>query len=129
MRPGKDRGCRLAAQLVERDEGIVSGAQTRRPFLDEAADERSVLVERRPVTEAVLLEREGQVGTALVELPEEEGERPEGEAPQGELKVWRASRHLSGYAPEPQLPASPDEVSLPDKCHPGATILLPAASA
>jgi hypothetical protein len=49
--------------------------------LDEPADERPVLIERRAAAGSVLLEREREVG-ALVEVGEQGAKRPEAETPE-----------------------------------------------
>ena len=64
--------------------------------LDEGAHKRPVLVERRPVARAVLLEDELDFG-ALLDLAAEEGERTEAEAAQGGMEVRCA--HAPGYVP------------------------------
>ena len=58
-----------------------SAEQSSAARLDEAPDERPVLVERRPVPRAVLLEHELDVGS-LLDLATEEREGAEAEAAQ-----------------------------------------------
>ena len=65
VRVREDRRGRLAAQVVDRVPRVGQPAQRRRLFLDEAAHERPVLVERRPAARRVLLERERQLRPAL----------------------------------------------------------------
>lgn len=59
VRSGVDGGSGLASKLLERDQRVVAIPETAGSRLDELADERSVLVERRPVAALVLLERKG----------------------------------------------------------------------
>ena len=61
---GEDRGSRLAPQVVDRVARVGQPPRGRRLLLDEAADERAVLVERRP-SGRVLLERERDLRAAL----------------------------------------------------------------
>src|SRR2546423_1533957 len=70
VRPREDLRRRLACELLERDHRILALRQTRRPRLDEAADERPVLVERRPAAPPALLAREGGTRAGL-HLPRE----------------------------------------------------------
>src|SRR5258708_9056054 len=98
MSAREDRRGGLAAQLVERDQRMVAAAEPRGALVDEAAHERSVLVQSRPVLLTLLVEREWQPASALVELTQQERERAEDEAPQDELEVWRAHGHTSRYA-------------------------------
>ena len=58
VRAGEDRGGRLALEVVDRIARIGQASQRRRLLFDETPHERPVLVERRPVTRHVLLERE-----------------------------------------------------------------------
>ncbi len=87
---------RLAPQLLERDHGVAEPEQPAAARLDERPHERPVLVERRPVARAVLLEHELDLG-AVLDLAPEEGERAEAEAAQGGMEVRCA--HAPGYVP------------------------------
>ena len=60
---------------------------------DEVADERPVLVERRPVAPTVLLEREGQRLAGVVELAQEVREGTERERAERVLELRRANGH------------------------------------
>jgi len=70
----EDPGGRLVLQRGERLEGVLAPGQPVGPRLDERADERAVLVERRPVGRDVLGKGDRQLGT-LLELPAELEER------------------------------------------------------
>jgi len=61
----EDRRGGLAPELVDGELRIRTSSQRVRVRLDERLDERSVLVERRPVVGAVLLEGEREVGAAF----------------------------------------------------------------
>ena len=69
MGAGEDPGCRLALQLLERDQRVLPAPKPGSPLLDERAHERAVLVQRRPTCVLVLDERDGQLG-AFVQLPQ-----------------------------------------------------------
>ena len=101
----KIAGRRLALELLERDQRIVSAAEPRRPLLDERAHERPVLVQRRAAGVLVLDERDGQLG-AVVELAEEVRERTEREAAEGCVEMRSAQGHAYVYALERGSPVS-----------------------
>ena len=84
---------RLASQRLERDRRVVEPEEAPAARLDERAHERPVLVERRPVSRAVLLEHELDVGS-VVDLAAEERERAQAEAAQGGMEMWGAQRHV-----------------------------------
>ena len=88
----EDRRGRLAAEVVDRVARVGQAAQRRRLLLDEAADERPVLVERGPAAGRMLLEGERQLGAALGR------ECREAERAQGLIEVRCAERHRSDYA-------------------------------
>ena len=101
VRSREDRGGRLALAVVDRVPGVGKAPQRRRLLLDEAADERPVLVERRAVTRRVLLERERNLSPAL------RRERGEAEAaqrlvqvrcPESHTRELRAARVCSSLA-------------------------------
>ena len=79
---GEDRRRRLAAERLECDRRVAAAEQPSAAGLDEAADERPVLVELGPAARAVLLEHERDLG-ALLDLAPVEGESTETEAVQG----------------------------------------------
>ena len=80
-------------QLLERDRRVVPPAETPGAGFDEVADERPVLVERRPVAPTVLLEREGQRLAGVVELAQEVREGTERERAERVLELRRANGH------------------------------------
>jgi len=92
MSAGEDRSCRLALELLERDQRVVPAAKPRGALLDERADERSVLVEGRAAGMFVLDERNGQLA-AVVELAQEIRERTESEPAKGRIEVRSANCH------------------------------------
>ena len=104
----KDRRGRLALQLLERDQRIGPAAQARCTLLDECAHERAILVECRAARMLVLDEGDRQL-CSVVELTEQERERPEGEAAESELELRSANGHASGYGV-----AGPNPVAQPD---------------
>ena len=81
MRVGEDRGRGLAAKIFDRVAGVREPSQRRGLLLDEGADERPVLVERRSATRRMLLEGERQLRPPLG------GERRETERAQGLVEV------------------------------------------
>ena len=96
VRAREDRRGRLARELLQGDRRVLPARKPRRARLDEPAHERPVLVERRPAAAAVLLEREGDVGTAL-HLLREPAKRAEAEAAEGVVEARRAERHARHY--------------------------------
>ena len=97
VRTREDRGRGLAAELVHRKLRVGSSPQRVRARFDERFDERPVLVERRPVVGAVLLEGERQVGAAL-QLLEQRAERAEAESPETVEELRSAHDHNCAYA-------------------------------
>ena len=93
----EDRRRGLAPKLVDGELCVWTSAQRVRARLDERLDERPVLVERRPVVGAVLLEGEREVGAAF-QLLQKRTERAEGKGPQGLMKLWSAHDHELTYA-------------------------------
>ena len=93
----EDRGRGLAAELVHRKLRVGSSSERVRARLDERFDERPVLVERRPVVGAVLLEGERQVGAAL-QLLEQRTERAEAKSPKTVEELRSAHDHNCAYA-------------------------------
>ena len=80
--------------VLERREGlarVLAQGEPPGPLLDEGADERPVLVERRAVRARVLLERDREVGAAL-ELEAEVEERAEAEPAERREELRRARR-------------------------------------
>ena len=108
-RPGmgarEDPGCRLAPELLEGDDGVVADAEPRSTLLDEGPDERPVLVERRPTGVLVLDEGNRKLGS-VVELAQQERERPEDKAAQGCVEVRSARGHPTLYALRPGSPVA-----------------------
>ena len=98
-----DRRGRLAAERLERDHGVAEPEQPAAARLDEGTNERPVLVKRRPVARAVLLEHELDLG-AVLDLAAEEGEGAEAEAAQGRVEM--RSAHAPGYVPPGPSPFS-----------------------
>ena len=96
MSTGEDRRGRLASEGLERDRRVAAAEQASAPSLDEAPDERTVLVERGSSPRAVLFEDERDLG-ALLDLAPVEGEGAEAEAAQGRMEVRCAHlAHLHG---------------------------------
>ena len=93
----EDRRGGLAPELVDGELRIRTSAQRVRARLDERLDERSVLVERRPVVGAVLLEGEREVGAAF-QLLQKRTKRAERKGPQALVKLWSAHDHELTYA-------------------------------
>src|SRR5581483_8275266 len=93
LRPGvgarEDARRRLPRQLLEREQRVVAAAQPLRARLDEAAHEGAVFVQRGAVPLRVLLEREGQLLAALLQVAEQVGERAEHEGAEREVEVRR----------------------------------------
>ena len=87
----EDRRGGLTPELVDGELCIRTSSQRVRVRLDERLDERSVLVERRPVVGAVLLEGEREVGTAF-QLLQERTERAKRKSPQGTLRAVERAR-------------------------------------
>jgi hypothetical protein len=104
MSPGEDRSRRFAPKLVDGDAGVLSGAQRRLALLDEGANQRSELVQRRPSTLDMLLEGERKLG-AFLELATEDDERSKDESAQERVEMRRAYGHVSGYAAGGTSPA------------------------
>ena len=102
----EDRRRRLARELLEREPGVLAPAQQRLALLDEAADERAELVERRPAALDVLLEGERELG-ALLELAAEHDERAEDEATEERVEMGRAHGHGFPYAAGGASPLDP----------------------
>ena len=65
VRVGEDPRGRLVLEDGERLARVLAEREAPGALLDEGADQRTVLVERRAVGAAVLLERDGDVGAAL----------------------------------------------------------------
>ena len=97
MRPREDRGGRLALELVERHLCVLEGRDRVRAILQEGADERPVLVERRAACGLVLLEREREV-TPVIQLVEHRRESAQAERAQRVMEV-RLPGHPFAYAP------------------------------
>ena len=97
VRAREDRGRRLATELVHRKLRVGSAPERVRARLDERFDEGPVLVERRPVVGAVLLESERQVGAAL-QLLEQRTERAEAKSPETVEQLRSAHDHNCAYA-------------------------------
>ena len=93
----EDRRRRLARELLERETGVLPPAQEGLAVLDEAADERAQLVERRPAALEVLLEGERKV-RALLELTAEHDERAEDETAEERVEMGSAHGHGFPYA-------------------------------
>ena len=93
----EDRRCGLAPELVDGELCIRTSSQRVCVRLDERLDERSVLVERRPVVGAVLLEGEREIGAAF-QLLQKRTERAESKGPQGLVKLRSAHDHELTYA-------------------------------
>ena len=102
MSAGVDPCRGLATKRLERDHAVTVPEQPPATGLDERPHQRPVLVERRPVARAVLLEHELDLG-ALLDLAAEEGERAEAEAAQGGVEVRCA--HAPGYVPPGPSPS------------------------
>jgi hypothetical protein len=96
VRPGEDRRRGLALKLLERDQRVLAAAQPPLARLDEAAYERAIFVQRRPVALDVLFERERK-WLAVVHLAHQEGERAEDEAPERVVEMRRAGGHETHY--------------------------------
>ena len=97
VRAREDRGRGLAAELVHCKLRVGSSPERVRARLDERFDEGPVLVERRPVVGAVLLESERQVGAAL-QLLEQRTERAEAKSPETVEQLRSAHDHNCAYA-------------------------------
>ena len=97
----EDSGGRLVLQCDEGVACVLPASEPVGPRLDERADERAVLVERRPVGPRVLGERDRKVSPAL-ELRAQLEEGAKAERAQGTEEGWRARvlrRHEgTGYA-------------------------------
>jgi hypothetical protein len=93
VRARVDRGGALAMELLERDRRVVAATEAARASLDEVAHERPVLVQRRAVASAVLLERERQRLARVVELAKEVGKGAERERAEGVVELRRANGH------------------------------------
>ena len=93
---------RLAPELVEGDQRVVAAAQPRCALLDEAANERPVLVERGAFPEGVLVEGEREVGAAS-----SSSRRRNANAPSTKLRSasWRCGARTA--MPPGTRPASP----------------------
>ena len=102
MRPGEDPRRRLALQVAHRLADVVPGEEPVGASLDEAPNERPVLVERGTSVGSVLLERERQIG-AGVEILVERGERAEAEVPKGVVEMRRAHRNFLTTRSAPSL--------------------------
>ncbi len=87
VRARVDRRRRLAAELLEGDQGVLAAAQPGSAGLDEVPDEGPVLVERRPIPRLVLLEREREGFARLVELPQQVSECAERERAEGVMEL------------------------------------------
>ena len=96
MSSREDRGRRLSTELFDRKRHVVTHPEQRLPLLDERAHERPELVQRRPLSLGVLLEREREVG-ALLQLAPEHDERAEDESSEQRVEVRRAHGHDSRY--------------------------------
>src|SRR5207245_7054674 len=94
MRAREDRRRRLALEVVDRDARVLATREPVRTNLDERADERTVLVQRRPVERRVLLEGERDVG-AVVDVPEQSAKGAEAEAAERAIQV--RSTHGTGF--------------------------------
>src|SRR5262249_17838819 len=89
VRVREDRGGRLAPEILDRVARVGQPAQGRCLLRDERPDEGPVLVERGAVPGRVLLEREGQLGSALGRV------RREAERTQGLVQVRSTDRHAT----------------------------------
>ena len=103
---GEDRRRGLAAELLEREPGVLADAQGRLPLLDERTDQRTELVQHGASALDVLLEGEGKLGS-LLEVAAEHDERAEHEAPEDRIQVRRAHRHWFQYASDAGLSSFP----------------------
>src|SRR5207253_383294 len=98
----EDRRRGLAPKVVDRVARVGEATQGRRLLVDETADERPVLVERRPAAACrMLFEGEGKLRAAL------DGERRETEGAQRLIEVRSTQRHGVSYAPAGRSPTSP----------------------
>ena len=94
---GVDRSRRLAAELLQRDERVLTATKAIGALLDERPDQRPILVERRAVAAIVLLEGEREALPRIVELAQEVGERAEREGAQRMVELGRPRRHGNRY--------------------------------
>ena len=105
MRAGEDAGGRLTAELLQRDQRVVTASQALGALFHERSYKRPVLVERRTLAMLVLDECDGHLPTFL-ELSHEVRECAERERSHGVLKLRGANAHDSGYAPPAANPRS-----------------------
>jgi hypothetical protein len=89
--PGEDRRRRLAPQVFDRGRRVGEAPQPGRLPGHERANERAVLVERRPGAGRVLLERKRKLDVVLGR------ERGETERAQGPIEELGAGRHPRQY--------------------------------
>jgi hypothetical protein len=103
---GEDPRGRLVLEHSERLPRVLAEREPPGALLYERADQRTVLVERRAVGAAVLLERDGNVGAAL-QLEAEVEEGAQAERAEGAEELGRARRggHANGYAPAGPVPS------------------------
>src|SRR5918995_2698922 len=97
VRLREDRGSRLSFELRQCGLCVHERREPPGAGIQEGANERAILVERRPTAAVVLLEGERQIA-ALVQLAKRDGEGGEAERPE-RLVQMRCSDHPSAYAP------------------------------
>src|SRR5439155_23257810 len=95
VRASVDSGGGLATQHIDSKSGVAQREQPPTPRLDVTADERTVLVERRPPTSVVLLEGDLDLGARL-DVADEKRECAEAEPAEGRMQL--RSAHTPGYA-------------------------------
>jgi hypothetical protein len=100
----EDRSGRLAAKLLDGEPSVLASSQHRLPLLYERTDQRAQLVQRRPTTLYVLLEREREIPT-LLQLAPENHERTEDESPKERIQMRCAHGHTFRYASGSASPA------------------------